>query len=107
MAAQKCKFWAFEKFLTFLNVYYPKNPSNQSSKLSWFSRPNGRLSQNPKTGGFRVSFVPENDFKTCPTVNFPKNTQILQAWKQTDYIKFRHMPFYIWTQYNTKIVLGT
>ena len=26
-------------------------------------RPNGRLSQNPKTGGFSELFLPENDFK--------------------------------------------
>ena len=35
-------------------------------------RPNGRLSQNPKAGGCRELFLPENDFKTYPTVNFPK-----------------------------------
>ena len=35
-------------------------------------RPNEILLQNPKTGGFRELFVPENDFKTCSTVNFPK-----------------------------------
>ena len=29
-------------------------------------------SQNPKTGGFRELFLPENDFKTCFAVNFPK-----------------------------------
>ena len=32
------------------------------------------LSQDPKAGGFRKLFLPENDFKTCSTVNFPKKT---------------------------------
>ena len=36
------------------------------------SRSHGRLSQNSKSGGFRELFLPENDFKTCSTVNFPK-----------------------------------
>ena len=36
------------------------------------SRPNGRLSQNPKTERFRELFIPENDFKTSSTVNFSK-----------------------------------
>ena len=26
----------------------------------------------PKIRGFRELFLPENDFKTCSTVNFPK-----------------------------------
>ena len=36
------------------------------------SKPNGRLLQNPKTRGIRELFLPENDFKTCSAVNFPK-----------------------------------
>ena len=30
------------------------------------------LSQNPKTGSFRELFLPENNFKTSSTVNFPR-----------------------------------
>ena len=28
--------------------------------------------KNPKTGGFTELLLPENDFKTCSTGNFPK-----------------------------------
>ena len=48
---------------------------------------------------FRELFQPENDFKTCSTVNFPKKYQILEAWKLTkessNLILFHYMPFYI------------
>ena len=69
MAAQRVKkkhIW--EKFLAFLNVYYPKTHLIKALYSLDSSRPNGRLLQNPKTGGLRESFLPENDFKT--TVNF-------------------------------------
>ena len=64
------------------------------------SRLNGRLYQNPKEGGFRELFLPENDFKTCSAVKFPKNMQILETWKPTKDMKFElefffDMPFYI------------
>ena len=36
-------------------------------------------SQNPKIGGFREVFLPENGFKFCFTVNFPKKTS--RFWK--------------------------
>ena len=39
------------------------------------SRPCGRLLENPKAGGSRELFLPENDFKTSSIVlivNFPK-----------------------------------
>ena len=65
------------------------------------SRPNGRLSQNPKPGGFRDLFLPENDFKTCSAVNFPKKHPDFGGLEtnrrheiQTG-IFFFHMPFYI------------
>ena len=72
MAAQKRKKKIRQKFLAFLNVYYPKTHLIKALYSLDSSRPNGRLSQNPKTGGFRELFLPENDFKTCSTVNFPK-----------------------------------
>ena len=31
--------------------------------------------EDPKTGDFRELFLPENDFKTCSTVNLPKKHQ--------------------------------
>ena len=52
-----------------------------------------------KTGGSSDLFLPENDFKTCSLVNFPKNIQILEAWKPT--MKFRlnfffsHVPLHM------------
>ena len=51
----------------------PQNPSNPISQLSWFSRPNRRLLENQKVGGSKELFLPEDDFKTCSAVNFPKN----------------------------------
>ena len=67
--------------------------------------------ENQKTEGSRELFLPENDLETSSTVNFPKNIQILEAWKPTEDMKFRlefffHVTFCIWTQYNIKIVLG-
>ena len=72
MAAQKRKKKIRQKFLAFLNVYYPKTHLIKAFNSLDSSRSNGRLSQNPKTRGFRELFLPENDFKTCSTVNFPK-----------------------------------
>ena len=68
MAAQKCK----KQFLAFLNVYFPKTHLIKALYCLDSSRPNERLSQNLKTVGFRELFLPENDFKTCSTVSFPK-----------------------------------
>ena len=81
MTAQKCKkkFLA-EIFCIFECVLLP-NPSIKALNSLDSSRPNGRLSQSPKAGAFRELFVPKNDFKTCSAVNFPKNMQILEAWK--------------------------
>ena len=76
MAPQKCKKKKKKKirqnFLAFLNAYYLKTDLIETLYSLDFSRPNGKLSENPKTGGFRELFLPENDFKSCSTVNFPK-----------------------------------
>ena len=74
MAAQKHQTKFLAEILRIFECLLPQNLSNQSSTLLDSSRPNGRLSQNQKTRGFRELFLPENDFKTCSTVNFPKNT---------------------------------
>ena len=58
--------------MAFLNAYYLKTDLIETLYSLDFSRPNGKLSENPKTGGFRELFLPENDFKSCSTVNFPK-----------------------------------
>ena len=42
-----------------------------------------------KTGGFRRLFLPRKDFKTCSALNFPKDTQILEARDATKDMKFR------------------
>ena len=73
----KKKNW--QKFSALLNIYYPKTHPVKTLNSFSSSRPDGRPSQNPKTGGFMELFLPENDFKTCSTVNFPKNIQILEA----------------------------
>ena len=41
-----------------------------------YSGPYGRLLEHPETEGFEELFLPENDFKTCSAVNFPKKYQI-------------------------------
>ena len=72
MAAQKHKKKFQLKYVAILNAYYPKSHLIKALNSRHSLRPNGGLSQNPKTGGFRELFLPENDFKTCSTVNFPK-----------------------------------
>ena len=63
MAAQKRKKNFFrQKFLAFLNVYYPQIHLIKALYSLDSSRPNGRLSQNSKTGDFMELFLPENDF---------------------------------------------
>ena len=49
-------------------------------------------------------------FKIAPQNLFQKDIQILEAWKPTEDIQtsvFLYMPFYISTQPNMKIVLGS
>ena len=53
------------------------------------SRSYKRLLKNKTTGGSRELFLPENDFQTSSTANFPKNIQILEARKPTEDMKFR------------------
>ena len=72
MPHQKGKKNFRQKFLAFLNVYYPKTHLMKALYSPDFSRANGRLLQHPKSGGFRELFLPQNDFKTCSTENFPK-----------------------------------
>ena len=74
MAAQKHKKKFLAVFFAILNAYYPKNRLIKSPSFVDSSRPYGRLLGNSKTGGFREFFLPENDFKTCSAVNFPKKT---------------------------------
>ena len=62
MAAQKQNCW--QNFFAILNVYKLKTQlikalSSIDSSISY-----GKLSQNPKTGGFRELFLSENDFKS-------------------------------------------
>ena len=77
-----------------------------------YSRSYGRLLENPKTGASGDLFLPESDLKTSSTVNFPKNhpdfggLQMNQRHETQTRIFFR-MLFFIWSQYNIKIVLGT
>ena len=88
MAAQKRKKKIRQKFLAFLNVYYPKTHLIKALYSLDSSRPNGRLSQNPKTGGFRELFLPENDFKTCSRVNSRK-------WLKNRNLWFLELYFYL------------
>ena len=63
MADQKGNINFGQKFLAFLNVYYPKTHLIKALCSLDSSRQNGRLLQNPKPGAFRELFLPENDFK--------------------------------------------
>ena len=100
MADQKGKKKIRQKFLTFLNVYYLKTRLIKALYSFDSSGPNGRVLQNPKTGGFRELFLLENDFKSYSTVNFPKKHPNFGALEtnQRHEIQtsiFFHMPFYI------------
>ena len=80
MTAEKHKIW--QKL--------SQNPTNQGSQLSLiFQTILKTIRKSKKQGGSRELFLPENDFKTCSAVNFPKNIQILEAWKPIKDIKFR------------------
>ena len=101
MAAQKGKkkrFW--QKFLTVLNVYYPKiHLIKALCSLDYF-RSYGTLLENPKTGASGDLFLPESDFKTSSAVNFPKRYPgfgglEMSQRHETESRIFFHMPFYI------------
>ena len=89
MATQKYKKNSTQIFIFIFECLLPQNPSNLSSLLIDSSRSYKRLLKNKKTGGSRELFLPENDFQTSSTANFPKNIQILEAWKPTEDMKFR------------------
>ena len=72
MAAQKHTKKFRQKFFAFLNAYYPKAQLIKALNSLDSSRTYGRLLENPKTGGSRELFLPENDFKTCSAVKFSK-----------------------------------
>ena len=74
MAAQNHKKDFSAEFVTFLNANFPQTHLIKALNSLHCSIPNGRLSENPEKGGFRELYLPKNDFKTCSTVNFPKNT---------------------------------
>ena len=74
MAAQRPQKKFRQKYFAFLNVYYPKTYLIKVLNCLYTSRLNGRLSQNPKTGGFRGLFLPENDFKNLLHGRFSKKT---------------------------------
>ena len=82
MAAQKRKFF-------FLNIYYHQTHLIKALYTLDSSRSYGRLLENPKTGASRDIFLPESDLKTSSAVNFLKNIQILEAWKQTKDMKLK------------------
>ena len=88
MAAQKRKKKIRQKFLAFLNVYYPKTHLIKALYSLDSSRPNETLSQIPKTERFRELFLPENDFKTYLAVSFPKKHPDFEAWNPTKDRKF-------------------
>ena len=88
MGAQKRKKKLLAEMFCILNVYYPKTYLIKVFNSLDSSRPYERLLENHKTGGSRELFVPENCFQTSSTKHFPKNIQILEAWKPTEDMKF-------------------
>ena len=60
-------------FFAFLNVYYPKTQLIKALNSLGSSRTYGWQLENPTASGSRELFLLANDFKTCYTVNFPKN----------------------------------
>ena len=84
---------------------YKKKKKKRNLYSLDFLRPNGRLSQNPKTEGFRELCLPKTDFKTYSIINVPKNIQILDTWKPTEDMKLRLEIFFTCpSTYELKIV---
>ena len=116
-AAQKIKKKLLADFFIFFFIFeclWTQKPTNQLIKAfnSYdSSRPYHGLLENPKIGGSRELLLPENNFKTYSAVNFCKKTS--RFWRpgnqpktwNSDLILF-HRSYYIWNQYNIKIVLG-
>ena len=110
MVAQNCKKIIWQKYFPFLNAYYAKFQLIKALSSLDSSRPYARLLENIKTRGFREFFLPENDFKTLLCSKFSKKHPVETNQRnqcETLSLIFFHMPFYIWAQNNTKIVLGT
>ena len=63
-----------------------------------------------KKRGSRELFLLENDIQTSSAKSFPKDIQILEAWKPTKDMKFR-LGFFCTCcstyDFNIKIVMGT
>ena len=72
MTAQKRKKKIWAEIFGIFECLFPKTHLLKVLNSLDSSRPNGGLSQNPKTGGFRELFLPKSDSKTCSAVNFPK-----------------------------------
>ena len=73
MVAQKHKKHFLRNLFAFLNACYLKTQLIKALNFLDSSRPCRRLLENPKPGAFKELFLPENDFETCSTTNFPKN----------------------------------
>ena len=86
MVAQKCKkkkkIWQ-KVFAFFSAYYYPQTHLIKAPNFLDSSRPNGRISKNPKTGDFGELVLPGNDFKTCSTVNSSKKHPDFGGLKKT------------------------
>ena len=72
MAAQERKKNFWEKYLAFLNVYYPNTHLIKALYSLDSSTSYGRQLENSKTGASRDLFLPESDFKTSSAVDFKK-----------------------------------
>ena len=99
MAAQKRKKKIRQKFLAFLNVYYPKTHLIKALYSLDSSRSYGRLLENLKTRASRDLFLPESDFNLL-YIKFSKNhpdfggLETNQRHETQTRILF-HIPFYI------------
>ena len=74
MAAQKHARICWQKLFAFLNIYLYKTQLIKALNSLDSSRPYKRLLENPKTGGSRDLFLPENDFNTFLHSKFKKTS---------------------------------
>ena len=69
MAAQKCKKNLLTEMFGIFECLVAQNPTNQDSQLFGVFRTTWKAVRKLKNMGFQGIFLPENDFKTCSTVN--------------------------------------
>ena len=92
MAAQKRKKKLVTEIFGFFEHLLTRNPTNQDSELLDSSRPYERLLENiSKRWGTEELFLPENDFKTCSSVNSTKRLKNWILWFLELYLYLKYI----------------